>query len=291
MKKSDKIFSGIIIGLVALLFIGLISGFIGSSNSKTDLSDQDVLVIKLQGTITTSGKFVKKLRKYAEKDDIKAIVLRVNSPGGSVGASQEIYSAVKNIRKSGKPVIVSMGSTCASGGYYVALGGSKIMANPGTVTGSIGVIVNFPVFEELMNKVGIEGNTIKSGKYKDTGSPMRKMTESDSLRFKKIVEELYGQFVNAIIEERPIKQDKLKEVADGRVLTGQTAERLGLIDTLGTLHEAVNYAGDIVGVQNPDIVRPKKERTTLLDLLLKKDIKQMLNIKNEQTVKFKYLLK
>jgi len=290
VKKSDKVFTFIIIAIIILIFIGLFTGFSGKKvNYK---GTEKVFVINLQGVIYNQDKFIRKLARYADKDYVKAIVIRIDSPGGSVGMSQEIYREVKRVRESGKPVVVSTGSTCASGGYYVALGANKILTNPGTVTGSIGVIVNFPVYEELMDKVGIESNTIKSGKYKDTGNPARKMTEADSLRFQSIVDKLHSQFFNAVLNERPISAEQLKEVADGRVLTGQQAVELGLADSLGTMYDAVNLAADMAGiVGKPEIIRPEKKEISLLDLLLNDRLKEALSIKERGFVTFKYLLK
>lgn len=290
MKRSDKIFTLIIIGIVVLIFIGL---FTGLTEKEINYSNGDkVFVIKLQGPILNQDRFLKKLEQYANKDYVKAVVLRIDSPGGSVGSSQEIYREVKRIRDNGKPVVVSMGSTCASGGFYVALGGSKILTNPGTVTGSIGVIVNFPVYEELMEKIGIEGNTIKSGKFKDTGNPTRKMTRADSLRFQTVVDKLHKQFFQAVLEERPISQEKLREVADGRILTGQEAVELHLADTIGTLYDAIDLAGNLGGISGkPEIVRPRKKEINIFDLILDDRLREALPFKHESFVTFKYLLK
>ena len=290
MKKSDRIFTIIIVVIVALLFIGLFTG-VSDSDSKYKGGDQ-VLLIKLRGAITSSDNFVKKLTKYAEKDHVKAVVLRIDSPGGAVGASQEIFREIKRIRDNGKPVVVSMGSTCASGGYYIALGGSKILTNPGTVTGSIGVLVNFPVFKDLMDKVGISSNTIKSGQYKDTGNPGRQMTEADSLRFQKVVDKLYQQFFEAVLQERPIDESSLKDVADGRILTGKESVELGLADSIGTMQDAIQLAADLGGISGePRILRPQKKELTLLDLIMSDGLRESLSINKQGRVEFKYLLK
>ncbi|MEK6649504.1 MAG: signal peptide peptidase SppA, partial [Bacteroidota bacterium] len=207
-------------------------------------------------------------RKYRETPGVKAIVLRVDSPGGGVSASQEIYEEVKKTRDGGKPVVVSMGSVAASGGYYVACGADRIMANPGTLTGSIGVIFQFLQFEELMKRVGVEASTFKSGELKDIGSPFRKTTPREREYFAGLVNDVYDQFVNVVSRERNLSLAYVKKYADGRVFTGRQALAWGFVDTLGTYEDAIALAGSLGGIKGtPRTVRERKRRSLFEDLM------------------------
>lgn len=288
--KKDKILSIIIIAFVALFIIALYSGLNKTDYTTDRFSNRDkVALVELKGTIITSDKLTEQLQKYRERSDIKALVLRINSPGGGVAASQEIYQAVKKFSASGKPVVASIASMGASGGYYAAIGADKIMANPGSITASIGVIANFPVVYGLLDMIKVEYKTLKSGKYKDTGSPFREFTEADSLEMIGLIEDLYNQFVDAIAEERGIEKNHLKKIADGRILTGLQAFKAGLIDTLGTREDAVDLAAQLAGLKNPKLVTPGKKKVTLFDLLFEdlNETKALLN--TEPAVK--YILK
>lgn len=203
--------------------------------------------------------YVSSIKRLAENPRVKAIVLRINSPGGSVGASQEIYNEILRARKKGKKVIVSMGDVAASGGYYIASAADYILANPGTVTGSIGVVMGNINFQELMSKWGLKMNIIKSGKYKDTLSSWRQMSEDERKLLQKMVNEVYMQFVTAVAKGRKMKIDKVKELADGRVFTGEDALRLGLIDRLGGFQEAIRVAAEKAGIKGkPALIEGEK---------------------------------
>ena len=199
---------------------------------------------------------------------MKAIVFRIESPGGGVSASQEIYEEVKKTRDSGTPVVVSMGSVAASGGYYVACGADKIVANPGTLTGSIGVIFQFLQFEDLMKKLGVEASTFKSGELKDIGSPFRKTTPQERAYFQQLVEDVYQQFVDVVAKERKLKESFVRKYADGRVFSGRQAVAWGFVDTLGTYEDAIAIAGTMGGIRGtPKTIREYKRRTFLQDLM------------------------
>lgn len=228
-------------------------------------------VIDIRGPIIDSQRIVERIDQFARRRDIDAILVRINSPGGTVGASQEIYAKLRKVRDEGdKPVVASMGTVAASGGVYVALGTDTIMAGPGTATGSIGVILDFPVAAGLLQKLGIEMEVIKSGPLKDAGSPYRPATAADRASFQRIIDDLYEQFINVVAEERGLSLEAVREMATGEVFTGREALELGLIDLLGTYEDAVNLAGAMTGSdKRPVVVRPvERRRRTLLDWII-----------------------
>src|SRR3990172_1138591 len=238
MSNTAKWVLGITIGIFFLggifVLFTLSLFFLPSDDDTLSTSGERVAVVELNEPILSSTEIVRQFKKYRENKSIKAIVFRVESPGGGVAASQEIYEEVKKTRDAGKPVVVSMGSVAASGGYYVSCGASRIVANPGTLTGSIGVIFQFLHFNELMNKIGIDASTFKTGKYKDIGSPLRKTTEDEKRFFDQLLGDVYDQFVTVVALERKLDRKKVLEYADGRVFTGRQAREYGFVDTLGT---------------------------------------------------------
>ncbi|MCL4510217.1 MAG: signal peptide peptidase SppA [Bacteroidetes bacterium] len=270
MKKSTKVFLwviGVVLAGSVLIAILIFAG--GTEESEYDLSGHGakVAVVNLTGTIISSREIVSTLQTLAENKSVKAILLRVDSPGGGVAASQEIFEEVESIRDSVKPIVVSMGSLAASGGYYVSCGATRIVANPGTITGSIGVIAMFPNYAKLMEKLGLQMDVIKSGKYKDSGSPFRQMTEQDKKYFQGVVEDSYDQFLNAVAKERKLPIDNLKKFADGRVFTGAQALKLGLVDTLGSFEDAIKIAAKLGGIKGEPVVVEAKKPRTLADLI------------------------
>ena len=261
-----------------------------TDNESDSFSSRDkIALVELKGTILSADKFSIQLKKYRERSDIKALVLRINTPGGGVAASQEIYESVKRFRDSGKPVVASIASMGASGGYYAAIGASKIMANPGSITASIGVIASFPVVHGLLEMLKIEYKTMKTGQYKDTGSPFRDFTEADSLEMARLIDDLYNQFLDAIVAERGIEKNHLKKIADGRILTGLQAFKAGLIDTLGTREDAIALAAQLANLENPKVITPGKKKVTMIDLLFEdlNETKALLNTEPN----LKYILK
>ena len=196
--------------------------------------------------------------KFKEDDSIKGVILRINSPGGAVGPTQEIYSEIKKLKQS-KKVYVSMGSVCASGGYYLAVTGDKVYASPSTITGSIGVIMEQTVVEDLMKKIGVEANTIKSGALKDTGTPFRKMRDDERKYLQGVIDSIYEQFVNDVAEGRKMPVDQVKQLADGRIYTGLQAKETGLIDNIGTFYDVVDDMQKELGIQGkPSLVYGKR---------------------------------
>ena len=223
--------------------------------------------MKWFGAFYTSERIVRQFKALGEQKSVKAIVFRIDSPGGTVGSAQEIYEAVKRVRDSGKPVVVSMGDVAASGGYYAACGADTIMANPGTTTGSIGVIAEFPSIDGLLEKLGIKVNVVKSGRYKDTGSPYRPLTDEDKTYLQSWIDDAYEQFVEVVARERKLSKPKVLRLADGRVFTGRQAKETGLVDLLGTYEDAVNLAAKLAGIEGkPSVVKVMTRKGSLLDL-------------------------
>ncbi len=208
-----------------------------------------VAIVRVSGVIVNPLPFVNKLERVASDKSVKAVVIRVDSPGGSVGASQEMYRAIERLKEKGKPVVVSMGNVAASGGYYISAPADYIYANPGTITGSIGVIIQHVAYKELMAKIGIKAKSIKTGKFKDTLTPFRELTPEEERYLQDTINEAYEQFLKAILKYRgkKISEEELRKVADGRVITGQRAKELGLVDELGGLKDAVEKAKELSG--------------------------------------------
>ena len=269
----------ILLGLFILtgiffLFLGGISLLISSlisHGSKTDIfsSKEGVGVVELKGLIVSPEQVLKHLTEFRKNTNVKSIVLRIESPGGAVGASQEIYQEVKRTSVV-KPVIASMGSMGASGGYYAALGANTIIANPGTMTGSIGVIVKFPNLEGLFEKIGYKSEVIKSGPLKDVGASDRSMSEEERKLMQDLIDNVYGQFVKDIAAARDIPLDTVKELADGRIFSGEQALEVNLIDRLGNFTDAIAMAAEKGGldVEDPQLIYPEVDRKFSLFNLL-----------------------
>jgi len=275
MAQKRDIIIGVVIAFAFLMAIGLFGLiFIGFLSPTGDFEisglGDNVGVVEVFGTIdeTSGRKVVEQLDKWRKNNSIKAIVVHVNSPGGGVSISQEIYDAIKRAREE-KPIVVAMASVAASGGYYIACAADRIVANPGTITGSIGVIFQFHTFKELMNKVGIGTETVKSGELKDVGSYSRDMTEKEDMMLRSVVMDTYEQFIEAVAEGRSMDKDEIYSFADGSIFTGLQAYNIGLIDTLGGLKEAIDLAADLAEIEGePKVVRPyERKRLSFLDLL------------------------
>jgi|SRR3989339_1650240 len=229
------------------------------SKSSMKISQDKIAVVNIYGTIKTSmnssdpfsrdsDRIVKRLKKLEDNKTVKAVVLRINSPGGTVGAVQEIYSGILKLRKKGKIVVASFGDVAASGGYYVACGCDKIVSNPGTLTGSIGVILETGNFTELMRKVGVRIEAIKSGKHKDIGSFAREMTVEEKKILQDLINDAYEQFLAAVMTGRKFDDVKARGLADGRIFTGMQAKEAGLVDEIGGLDEAIEITKKIANL-------------------------------------------
>lgn len=220
-----------------------------------------IALVRIEGVIVDSKGVIEELHRHRDDESIKAILLRIDSPGGAVVPSQEIYDEVKKIRDGGKKKIVSsMGTVAASGGYYIAAGSERIIANAGTLTGSIGVIMELVNVEGLLQKIGVEGVTIKSGKNKDVGSPFRKMKEEERALLQEVMDDVHLQFIEAVAEGRSLEIEKVRTLADGRIFTGRQAKALGLVDELGSLDVAVKKTAELAGIEGePQVVETEKK--------------------------------
>jgi protease-4 len=254
MKKKHIIIIFVVAGAI---IIGLLIGFSMNAMRQSGFYGGQIGVIEVYNVITTSKYITEDIKEFAEDPSIRAIILRVDSPGGGVAASQEIYEELKKAKAS-KKIIVSMGAVAASGGYYISLPADVIIANPGTITGSIGVIMEFPVLADLLDKIGIEFEVIKSRDHKDIGSPYRKIKESERALLQDVILDVYEQFVEATVENRDLPIDSVLVYADGRIFTGRQARDLGFVDTLGTFYDAVQIASDLVGIEDPHLVYPQR---------------------------------
>ena len=267
--RRHPIISGIcLLTLIGMVFFAAIYG-LGLFRGENPLNlGEKVGVIPIEGIIGDAGEIIDQINEFADSNGIRAVVLRIDTPGGSVAPSQEIYQAVRELRKK-KKVVVSMGSVAASGGYLIAVAADRIVANPGTITGSISAVMHYANVEELLKKVGVRSSVIKSGKFKDIGSPVREMTAEERSLIQGIVDDIYDQFVRTVSENRKIPLSKIVRLADGRVFTGRQAKELGLIDDLGGLQDAVLLAGRLSGMKGkPEIVHGMKKKTTLWRYLM-----------------------
>jgi protease-4 len=227
-----------------------------------------VAIIRVEDAIMDAGDIVRQLKKYRKRTSVKAIVIRLDSPGGAVVPSHEIYEEVSKTRKFGKPIVISMGSVAASGAYYIACGATRVVANPGTITGSIGVVSSFPNFRGLMDKIGIEQTTIKSGEFKDTGNPGRSMTERERMYLQSTIDNVYEQFLHIVMKARNMTEDSVRSIADGRIFTGEQAFAVGLVDTLGTLETAIAIAGTLGKISGEPRITEEVRRESFLDILM-----------------------
>lgn len=266
------VFGGLFIclfGFLLILFAAVKSG----SDGGLDASGGDkVGIIELKGAISDSKKTLKDLKAFAEADHIKAIVLRIDSPGGAVGPSQEIFDAIKKIRAK-KKVLASMGSLAASGGFYIACAAEKVYANPGTLTGSIGVIMQSPDVSGVMKWAGIQVNTLTAGKMKDSGSPFRPMSEEERAYFEGVLADVHAQFIDAVAEGRKLPVEQVKPWADGRIFSGRQAKEARLVDELGGLEAAVADAAKMGGISGePKTEYPAQDKKFLRELFGEEDL-------------------
>jgi len=269
MTKKTVIIAAGLSAFFVLLFIGCIfiaKALFGTGDHKF-VDKPGIGMVEVKGMILDSKETVRQLRHFLKDDSVKAVVLRVDSPGGVVAPSQEIYDEVRKFAAR-KKIVVSMGSLAASGGYYISAPATLIYANPGTITASIGVIIKLSNIEALMDKIGIKSTVVKTGKFKDSGSPVRPLTEEDRAMFQSVIDSTHTQFIKAVASGRKLPEEEVRRIADGRVLSGEQALALKLVDRLGTLQDAIEEAGRLAGIKGePEVILPPKKKLNYLDLL------------------------
>jgi len=246
----------------AVLYLATLVSGGRSSKPLAPLPGMDkVALVKIEGLLVNADHIVEEINDHADDSSIKAIIIRIDSPGGGVVVSQEIYNAVLNARNTGKKkVVMSLGSVAASGGYYIAAAGDRIVANPGTLTGSIGVKMEFANVEKLLEKIGVKGMVVKAGEYKDIGSPYREMSEPEKKLLQAVIDDVHSQFIEAVAKGRNLPEADVKAIADGRVFTGRQALQLKLVDQLGDLEDSILVAAEMAGIKGkPKIVKKEKK--------------------------------
>ncbi|MFO7911955.1 MAG: signal peptide peptidase SppA [Desulfotignum sp.] len=278
--------TALFLGVAALIFVS--AKMMDTAGTHKE-SRANIGIIEVTGPILSSKKIIENITTFRDDDKIQAIVVRVDSPGGGIGPSQEIFRELMKTRKA-KKVVASMGSVAASGGYYVAAAAEGIMANPGTITGSIGVIMEYVNIMEVAKKIGISPVVIKSGEFKDMGSPLRELGENEKKLLQELVDELHLQFVTDTSRARNILLEDMTKLADGRIYTGQSALELNLIDRLGNLDDAVSWAGEMAGIEGRLIpVYPKETPISFLRKIARTLFKD-LNISGTVTDNFRYII-
>ena len=270
MKKGDIVI-GVVISGTLLLFLAIMFIFIYGALQGEQFAivgGDRVAIVEVFGTITSPYDVIRQLKKYGEDGSIPSVVLHINSPGGGVAASQEIYEEINKLREKGVKVVASMSAVAASGAYYIACAADTIVANPGTLTGSIGVIFEWPILSELMRKLGVKLEVIKSGDMKDVGSIGRPITRREREMLQSVVDDTYNQFVEVVSRERGLPIEDVIELADGRIFTGNQARDLGLVDVIGNFEDAIQIAAEMGGIEGkPKTIRERVRRVSWWELL------------------------
>jgi len=290
--KQKRIWIGLGVIAALLIFFFTILFFIGRYSGgrpgRFAFGDK-IAIVEIKGVITQSSGIIEELQLYLEDEGVKAIILRIDSPGGGVGPAQEIHREILKI-KSKKKVVTSMGSVAASGGYYIACASDLIVANPGTITGSIGVVMQFSNFEELLKKIGIKGVVLKSGEHKDMGSPFREMTSEEKRIMQEVLDNVHQQFIQAVAEGRKLDHSKVVQIADGRILTGEQAKNFSLVDKMGNLQDTIDITAKMVGIEGkPNVLYPKK-KISIWELLMRDMASAIIDVLNEKGYEFNYRL-
>lgn len=252
--------------IILTLIIGIVIGSLIFGDKSLSGKDK-VAVIYVDDVIIQSRDYLKSIKKIKDNDTVKAVLVRINSPGGAVGPSQEIYSELEALSED-LPVVASLGNVAASGGYYIACAADTIYANPGTITGSIGVIAQFANFKELLQWAKVDVEVVKSGEFKDLGSPLKDLSEQDRAYLQSLIENVHSQFKEVVSQKRGIEYEKLSVIADGRIYTGQQAKDIKLIDELGTFNAALRKAAELGGIEgDPETLEYPKKQSPIFDLL------------------------
>jgi protease-4 len=260
----------VFVSILGLIFvISYVAGRWGLFEGKGfSLSSEKIAVISIQGVLYDSTETIEQFKRYEEEEGVKALVLRIDSPGGTVVAAQEIYGEIQKL-KGDKVVLASMGNVAASGGYYVACAAEEILANPGTLTGSIGVISEYPNIEQLMKKVGLKSEVLKSGRFKDLGNPTREMTADEKELLQDLIDNIHRQFIRDVAKGRGKPVEEIEPLADGRIFTGEQAKDNGLVDRLGSFEDAIDRAAELAGIEGePVVLYPEKEGKKIWEYLV-----------------------
>ncbi len=267
-KKTVIIAAAVVVSIIVLFAVSVkIASVIINSGDANITGKDGIGLVEVKGMILDSKETIRQLRYFLKKDSVKVVVLRVDSPGGIVAPSQEINAEVRKFAAK-KKIIVSMGSLAASGGYYISAPATMIYANPGTITASIGVILKLSNIESLMDKIGIKSVTLKTGKFKDSGSPVRQFSAEDRAMLQSVIDNTHEQFVRAVAEGRKLPIEEVRKIADGRILSGEQAKQFKLVDRLGTIQDAIDEAGKLAGISgDPEVLQAPKKKINYLDLL------------------------
>ncbi|HUV51205.1 MAG TPA: signal peptide peptidase SppA [Anaerolineae bacterium] len=284
------IFSSIMVtAFIGLSLVFMLAAMDADFDDLLKPGGEKVGIVELTGNITSSRDIIHSLKYFRENSSIKAIVIRIDSPGGAVGPAQEIFREIRKTVKT-KKVIASMGTVAASGGYYVAAGADGIVANPGTITGSIGVIMSFANFQELFRKIGLVPVVVKSGLYKDIGSPVREMTKDEENILQNLSDQIHKQFIVDIANGRSMDLSIVEGLADGRIFTGEEAKNLGLIDRLGNLEDAIEWAGRMGGIKEKiSAVYAPKKKFSILKFIAESSVKEIANMISNPSLYTGYL--
>ena len=265
-KSFFRIFMEFSTGIFALLVLVTFCFALLPDNWKSPSGE--IAIVNIHGMLMDSRDIVQQLSDYRHNPQIRGVILRIDSPGGAVAPAQEIYSEILKLRANHKTVYASMGAVAASGGYYIACAADYVLANPGTLTGSISAVMALNNIEELTKKVGVKPNIIKSGKFKDLGSPLRAMTPEEHILLQGVVNDVHEQFVQAIARGRGLPLSEINRIADGRIMTGQQALKLNLIDEVGGLEKTIDLLAKKIGIVGKPKVIEQKEKIPFLGWLL-----------------------
>ena len=252
---------------VAALFLAFLWGAVGNADADLAVFGGRVAIVEVEGIILEVDDLVRDLKSYRENPSVRAVVVRVNSPGGVVGPTQEVHQALLKLREAGKPVVASLSSIAASGGYYIAVAADRVYANPGTLTGSIGVIMQFPNVDGLMKKVGVDYVVIKAGQFKDIGNFARPMRPEERQVLQGLLDDVHGQFIDAVDTGRKLKREDVVRFADGRIFSGVQAKSMSMVDELGGFDDAINAAAKLAGLKIPPRVLQPRRKTSIVNLI------------------------